>query len=53
MKRTIRSLFAEVGSEPEITGDLANVGLRRSDGLKVYVKELQKCISEFSEDKVL
>ena len=45
-------VVSEAGEEPEITGDLANFGLRRSDGLKVYVKELQKCINEFSKDKV-
>jgi hypothetical protein len=27
-------VVSEVGEEPEITGDLSNVGMRRSDGLK-------------------
>lgn len=26
--------FGQVGQEPDITGDLTNVGMRRSDGLK-------------------
>lgn len=45
-------VVSEVGEEPEITGDLSNVGMRRSDGLKAYVKELQKCVEHFSKDKV-
>lgn len=45
-------VVSEVGEEPEITGDLSNVGMRRSDGLKAYVKELQKSVEQFSKDKV-
>eukprot|EP00434_Breviolum_minutum_P044334 symbB.v1.2.039585.t1/scaffold6667.1/size16325/2 len=45
-------VVSEVGEEPEITGDLSNVGMRRSDGLKAYVKELQKSVEQFSTDKV-
>ncbi|CAK9045214.1 Hypothetical protein SCF082_LOCUS25572 [Durusdinium trenchii] len=45
-------MVSEAGEEPEITGDLTNVGMLRKDGLKAYAKELQKCINEFSKDKV-
>ncbi|CAE7656943.1 unnamed protein product [Symbiodinium sp. CCMP2592] len=45
-------VVSEVGEEPDLCGDLANVGMRRSEGLKAYVNELEKVVENFSTDKV-
>lgn len=45
-------VVSEVGEEPDLCGDLADVGMRRSDGLKAYVNELEKVVENFSTDKV-
>eukprot|EP00440_Ansanella_granifera_P039133 gb/GFBE01042453.1/.p1 GENE.gb/GFBE01042453.1/~~gb/GFBE01042453.1/.p1 ORF type:complete len:408 (+),score=78.47 gb/GFBE01042453.1/:1-1224(+) len=45
-------VVSEVGQEPDLTGDLEGVGMRRTEGLKAYVRELKACIEGFSTDKV-
>lgn len=43
---------SEVGEEPDITGDLANVGIRRTDGLPAYAKAMNATVASLSTDKV-
>lgn len=38
------------GSEPELTGDLEGLGMRRSDGAKAYVAALRKALEELSTE---
>eukprot|EP00930_Biecheleria_cincta_P019517 TRINITY_DN14870_c0_g2_i1.p1 TRINITY_DN14870_c0_g2~~TRINITY_DN14870_c0_g2_i1.p1 ORF type:complete len:411 (+),score=80.71 TRINITY_DN14870_c0_g2_i1:95-1327(+) len=43
---------SEVGQEPDLTGDLESVGIRRTDGLKTYIRELKAATDNFSTSKV-
>eukprot|EP00931_Biecheleriopsis_adriatica_P120755 TRINITY_DN95854_c0_g1_i1.p1 TRINITY_DN95854_c0_g1~~TRINITY_DN95854_c0_g1_i1.p1 ORF type:complete len:425 (-),score=79.33 TRINITY_DN95854_c0_g1_i1:26-1264(-) len=43
---------SEEGQEPDITGDMENIGKRRTSGLKAYVQDLKECIDNFSTGKV-
>eukprot|EP00929_Paragymnodinium_shiwhaense_P045948 TRINITY_DN23419_c0_g1_i1.p1 TRINITY_DN23419_c0_g1~~TRINITY_DN23419_c0_g1_i1.p1 ORF type:complete len:358 (+),score=108.36 TRINITY_DN23419_c0_g1_i1:105-1178(+) len=43
---------AEPGSEPDLASDLSGVGMRRSDSVSNYIKEVKKTVAELSTDKV-
>lgn len=45
-------IVSEVGQEPDITGDLEGVGIRRTDGLKSYIRELKAATDNLSTSKV-
>merc|ERR1712151_511154 len=40
------------GEEPDLTGDLAGIGLRRTDGLNKFIKELKAQLANLSTEKV-
>jgi len=44
--------ISEIGEEPDITGDLENVGTRRTDGRLAYIKAMSSTVESFSTDKV-
>jgi len=43
---------SELGQEPLLTGTFDTVGLKRTDGVREYIKEMQNLISTLSTDKV-
>jgi len=43
---------ADPGKEPDLTGDFANVGIRRTDGLQAYVEAMKGMLDSLSTDKV-
>jgi len=45
-------VVSEIGEEPDITGDLSNVGVRRTDGVQAYVKAMSETVASLSMDKV-
>lgn len=40
------------GSEPDLRGDFERVGMRRTDGVRQYIRAMNDTISNFSTDKV-
>lgn len=45
-------VVSEIGEEPDITGDLSNVGVRRTDGVQEYAKAMSETVASLSQDKV-
>jgi len=43
---------ADLGKEPDLTGDFSNVGIRRTNGLQAYVEAMQRDLDTLSCDKV-
>lgn len=43
---------AEPGSEPEITGDMEGIGVRRTDGFAAYIRALKAALANPSTDRV-
>lgn len=45
-------IVSDVGQEPDIAGDLAGAGVRRTDGIAAYTRAVKSTIDSFSTDKV-
>lgn len=43
---------AEAGAEPDLTGSLEGVGLRRTDGVKKYIEAMKAAMASITPDKV-
>jgi len=44
--------ISEIGEEPDLAGDLNQVGMRRTEGMKNYIKAMGELVENFSTDKV-
>lgn len=45
-------MVSDPGAEPDLTSDLNNVGMKRTDGVKAYIRAMQSTIANFSTEKV-
>jgi len=45
-------VISDVGEEPDITGDLENIGKRRTEGIPAYAKAMNATVGSLSTDKV-